>query len=89
MRRKTGELVLFEKRILKVAKGLHEFYGYQIAEKLGHEVEKRGTLYRALNRLEKFGYLKSRWEDNPIKNVPRRKYYRLTDKSDTDGTAIR
>jgi PadR family transcriptional regulator, regulatory protein PadR len=40
-----------------------------------------GTLYKALTRLEREGYLASRWED-PLTAAaearPRRKFYRLT-----------
>lgn len=44
------------------------------------DLTKKGTLYRALNRLEKMGYLESQWEDSiPIgESRPRRRYYKLT-----------
>jgi PadR family transcriptional regulator PadR len=41
-----------------------------------------GTLYRALSRLEKAGFLTSRWEDISSlagENRPRRRLYRITD----------
>ena len=65
MRRKTGALVPFEKWILEAAHALNtEFYGYQLVQRLGDRAAlKRGTLYRALNRLEVMGYLTSRWAE--------------------------
>jgi PadR family transcriptional regulator PadR len=41
-----------------------------------------GTLYRALNRLEKASFLTSRWEDMSSlagESRPRRRLYRITD----------
>jgi DNA-binding PadR family transcriptional regulator len=41
-----------------------------------------GTLYRALSRLEKAGFLTSRWEDMSSlagESRPRRRLYRITD----------
>ena len=63
-----------------------EFSGFQIAKEIGERKGTRwlmgyGTLYQALNRLEKLGYLGSRWEDQAKSDPelrPRRKLYRLT-----------
>lgn len=58
-------------------------YGFQIIKELGELSEgffdlKEGTLYPALRRLEKKGYVKSEWVEREV-GVPR-KYYRITDK---------
>lgn len=90
MRRKKNQLVPFENRIILAAKVLDEtgdknFYGIQIAKLIKLADYKNlittGVLYRALNRLENMGYLKSRWEDKDEKNHrPIRRYYSLTNK---------
>ena len=56
-------------------------YGFQIVKELrelsdGYFDLKEGTLYPALHRLEKKGYLVSEWETSD--NRPPKKYYRLT-----------
>ncbi len=56
-------------------------YGFQIIKELrersdGYFDLKEGTLYPALHRLEKRGYLKSEWVTEGDR--PPRKYYRLT-----------
>jgi PadR family transcriptional regulator PadR len=56
-------------------------YGFQIIKELreksnGYFDLKEGTLYPALHRLEKRGYLKSEWVTE--KDNPPRKYYVLT-----------
>jgi len=58
-------------------------YGFQIIKELreassGYYDLKEGTLYPALHRLEKRGYLKSQWVTQES-GMPR-KYYSLTDK---------
>ena len=59
-----------------------EFHGYAMAKQLSdHDADRRltahGTLYRALERLEKLGFLASRWEDPEIAAVERRPVRRL------------
>jgi len=59
-----------------------QMYGYELAstlEKKGGSLFriKEGTLYPILYRLEKAGYIESRWETLE-RGVPR-KYYRLTE----------
>jgi PadR family transcriptional regulator len=91
MRRKAGTLVPLEIAICRAAVTLRrggnaEFHGYQIARFLGAGADTRlltayGTLYRALDRLEKMGLLKSHWEDPRIparENRPGRRLYTLT-----------
>jgi PadR family transcriptional regulator PadR len=58
-------------------------YGFQIIRELrevsgGYYDLKEGTLYPALHRLEKRGYLKSQWVTQ--KSGMPRKYYSLTDR---------
>lgn len=94
MRRKPGALVPTEISILKAAKellrpGAEGFYGFQIAKAIKDREGTRfpsgyGTLYRALGRLEKQGFLRSYWEDPKValdlKRPPRR-FYQLTGKA--------
>ncbi|WBU38074.1 PadR family transcriptional regulator [Homoserinibacter sp. YIM 151385] len=37
-----------------------------------------GSVYPILERLERLGWLESRWEDEPGRSGPRRRLYRLT-----------
>lgn len=91
MKRKPGKLLSIEIAILAsgvslLRAGLGEFYGYAIAKEIrGQEGARRltahGTLYRALERLEKAGFLSCRWEDPEIAardQRPRRRLYHIT-----------
>ena len=91
MRRREGALVPLEVSILKVAmdlrgRGVIEAHGFLLAKELREERQARrltayGTLYKALDRLERAGYLQSRWEDPNIgadEGRPRRRFYRIT-----------
>jgi PadR family transcriptional regulator PadR len=91
MRRKEGALVPLEVSILEVAielrrRGLTEAHGFLLAKEMRDERRARrltayGTLYKALDRLERAGYLQSRWEDPNIaarEGRPRRRFYRIT-----------
>lgn len=93
MKRKPGGFVPAESAILEVAldlqrQGSTEFHGYQVAKVIEARGEKSyltgyGTLYRALERLEKQGYLTSYWEERSGgagQKPPRRRLYRLTGK---------
>ena len=56
-------------------------YGYEIARAIeansnGKLLAQEGTLYPALHRLEKRGYLKAAWKQSP--EGRRRKHYALT-----------
>ena len=54
-------------------------YGFDVMEACGLP---SGTVYPALRRLEKAGFLKSRWEDADAAHAdgrPRRRTYALTD----------
>ena len=91
MRRKPGTLVPLEISILSAAValamgGTPEFHGYAVARELKEREEARrltahGTLYRALERLEKAGLLQSRLEDPEAaaaEQRPRRRLYQVT-----------
>jgi DNA-binding PadR family transcriptional regulator len=91
MRRRTGELVPLEVSILEASvelagRGIDEAHGFLLAKEIReHEAARRltayGTLYKALDRLERIGYLASRWEDPHIAAAearPRRRFYRTT-----------
>jgi PadR family transcriptional regulator, regulatory protein PadR len=91
MRRKTGTLVPLETSILEAALelrrgGQEEAHGFLLAKVMRNGAGARrltayGTLYRALERLEGFGLLASRWEDPAIAQEtgrPPRRVYRLT-----------
>ncbi|MBA7709924.1 hypothetical protein ES703_118850 [subsurface metagenome] len=58
-------------------------YGYQIVKELearsqGYFKFKEGTLYPALYRLEKSGFITGKWQILP--NGRQRRYYHITDK---------
>lgn len=91
MRRKPGTLVPLELAICEAAiklrhRGTQEFHGYSIATAIKDQSDARlltayGTLYRALDRLERMGLLESRKEDPQIaadENRPGRRLYTLT-----------
>ena len=91
MRRREGALVPLEVSILEAAidlrrRGVPEAHGFMLAKELREERHARrltayGTLYKALDRLERAGLLESRWEDPSIgagEGRPRRRFYRLT-----------
>jgi PadR family transcriptional regulator PadR len=91
MRRKEGALVPLEVSILEAAlelrqRGIAEAHGFLLAKELRDGAQARrltayGTLYKALDRLERAGYLASRWEDPQLAaddGRPRRRFYRMT-----------
>jgi DNA-binding PadR family transcriptional regulator len=91
MRRKEGALVPLELSILEAAldlrrRGIAEAHGFLLAKELRDGRQARrltayGTLYKALDRLERAGYLASRWEDPQLaadEGRPRRRFYRVT-----------
>ncbi len=91
MRRKAGALLPIELSILETGielrvRGLGQFYGFMIAKEIKERQDARlltahGTLYKALDRMEKAGLLVSRWEDPLIaaqESRPRRRLYRVT-----------
>jgi PadR family transcriptional regulator PadR len=60
-----------------LAEPTHEMYGLQICTAAGLA---SGTIHPILARLERLGWLESRWEDiDPVtQGRPRRRYYRLS-----------
>lgn len=91
MRRKPGTLVPLETDILEASvvlqrRGLPEAHGFLLAKVVAEGTDARrltayGTLYKALDRLERAGCLSSRWEDPDHAAEaarPRRRLYRLT-----------
>ena len=91
MRRKAGTLVPIEASILEAGlelriEGLEAAHGFLLAKKMRDKASARlltayGTLYKALERLEKAGFLESFWEDPQIaadERRPRRRFYKVT-----------
>ena len=91
MRRKPGTLIDIEIAILSAAllflsRGEKEFHGYQLAREIKMANGERyrsaaGTLYRALDRMEAAGFLRSSWEDpadSSAEGRPPRRLYTLT-----------
>ncbi len=63
--------------------GTPTFHGYQLAAELAGGPERLptvgyGSLYRAVDRLERIGYLGSWWEEPAPVGRPRRRSYQLT-----------
>ena len=91
MRRREGVLIPLEVAILESgltlrSDGEPEFHGFRLAKELrdrdgARGLTAHGTLYKALDRMESAGLLKSRWEDPEIaveEGRPRRRLYRVT-----------
>jgi DNA-binding PadR family transcriptional regulator len=91
MRRKPGTLIPLEISILETGielavRGAPYFHGFLIAREIKEREDARlltahGTLYKALDRMQKAGLLESEWEDPVIaagEGRPRRRLYRVT-----------
>ncbi len=90
MRRKAGTLVPLEVTILDAflelrGCGTAEAHGFRVAKEMqdregARRLTAHGTLYKALGRLEKTGFLASRWEDPGAVDLgrPRRRLYHVT-----------
>ena len=91
MRRKKGSLVPTEVSILEAAidlrrRGTPLAHGFMIAKEMKEREGARlltayGTLYKALDRLRKLGYIEDIWEDPQLAADewrPRRRFYRVT-----------
>jgi DNA-binding PadR family transcriptional regulator len=91
MRRKSGTLLPIELSILETAialrvRGAKYFHGFMMARELKEQRDARlltahGTLYKALDRLLKLGFLESEWEDPLVaaqEGRPRRRFYSVT-----------
>jgi PadR family transcriptional regulator, regulatory protein PadR len=91
VRRKPNSLLEIERAILDAGlmlkrEHIAEFHGYQLAKTMQEAAHAKrlighGTLYKALDRLERAGLLSSRWED-PLEAAsasrPRRRLYQVT-----------
>ncbi len=90
MRRSPGTLIQLEISILETAielrrRGKEEFHGFALAKEIAERAEARtltahGTLYKALERMERAGLLESRWEDPEVaatEGRPRRRLYHV------------
>jgi DNA-binding PadR family transcriptional regulator len=90
-RRKAGTLLPIELSILNAAlelrvRGSRFFHGFMIAAEIKERENARlltahGTLYKALDRMEKSGLLTSEWEDPAVaarESRPRRRFYSVT-----------
>jgi DNA-binding PadR family transcriptional regulator len=91
MRRKRGALIPIEAAVLQAGvdlgrRGEPEFHGFFLAKELrdrdgARRLTAHGTLYKALDRLERAGFVQSRWEDPEVaaaEGRPRRRLYRVT-----------
>lgn len=91
VRRNQGTLMPIESAILESAielrkGGQPEFHGFLMAKQIADRDEARrltahGTLYKALDRLERAEMLASRWEDPELaaaEGRPRRRLYQVT-----------
>jgi DNA-binding PadR family transcriptional regulator len=91
VRRKPGSLIPIELSILETGlemqgRGQAEFHGYALAKEMADRDRARrltghGTLYRALDRLERLGFVECRTEDPTIAasaGRPIRVLYRVT-----------
>jgi PadR family transcriptional regulator, regulatory protein PadR len=72
-----------EELILLAISGQSEIYGLAIADKIAIASNSAiqlnyGSLYPYLNRLEKKGYITSRWEEENDRKGVRRKYYQIS-----------
>ena len=67
--------------------GSPEFHGFAVAAELdegdGRRLTATGTLYKVLDRLEREGLLRSRWEspEELTESRPRRRLYSATDEA--------
>jgi len=91
MRRKKGTLLPIEVSILQcgielAVRGTSHFHGFMIAKEIKDRDDAKlltahGTLYKALDRLQKAGHLESDWEDPLVaaqQGRPRRRLYHVT-----------
>ena len=91
MRRKPGHLLPIELAILETGirlrmEGVAHFYGFLVAREIKECQDARlltahGTLYKALDRLQRSGLLESEWEDPIVAaqySRPRRRLYWVT-----------
>jgi PadR family transcriptional regulator, regulatory protein PadR len=91
MRRKKDTLIPIEISVLDAAldlraRGTEAAHGFLIAKVISditgaRQLSAQGTLYRALHRLERAGFMESFWENPQIaleEGRPTRRFYRVT-----------
>jgi PadR family transcriptional regulator, regulatory protein PadR len=91
MRRKPGTLLPVEAHILAAGlalrqRGTPHFHGFLLAKEIMEGADARrltaqGTLYKALDRMERAGLLERWWEDPEVaarEQRPRRRLYQVT-----------
>ena len=91
MRRRVGALIPLEVAVLAAGLDLRtagepEFHGFSLAKAIrdgdrARGLTAHGTLYKALDRMERMGLLESQWEDPESAAAqarPRRRLYRVT-----------
>lgn len=91
MRRKPGTLIPIEEDILAAGlalrqRGTPHFHGFLIAKEIMEGADARrltaqGTLYKALDRLERAGLVERWWEAPEVaarEQRPRRRFYQVT-----------
>ena len=90
MKRKPGTLLPIEVSVLRAGvhmlmRGTPDFHGYGVAKEIqeaetARQLTAHGTLYRALDRMEEAGLVKSRWEEFTPESEgrPRRRLYHVT-----------
>ncbi len=91
MRRKKGTLIPIEVSILQAAvdlamAGQAQFHGFMLAKEIKDRdgaklLTAHGTLYKALDRLQRWGFLENEWEDPVVaaqESRPRRRFYWIT-----------
>ena len=94
MRRREGALVPLEAAVLAAgldlrSAGQPEFHGFLLAKAIrdgdhARGLTAHGTLYKALDRMERMGLLESRWEVPDVAAAagrPRRRFYRVTSRA--------
>jgi PadR family transcriptional regulator PadR len=91
VRRREGALIPLEEAVLAAgldlrSEGQPEFHGFSLAKAIrdgdrARGLTAHGTLYKALDRMERMGLLESRWEapdSAAAEGRPRRRLYRVT-----------
>jgi PadR family transcriptional regulator PadR len=80
------EVSILEAGLRLRAEGRDRFHGFLVAKEMrdsdaARRLTAHGTLYKALDRMERAGLLESEWEDPSIaadEGRPRRRLYRVT-----------
>ena len=79
----SAKIIKNEELLLTALSAETELYGLQILNLIeqasdGEIIINYASLYPLLNKLEKKGYIKSRWEEKNQRKGPRRRYYKIT-----------